>query len=88
VATAEARDRLFEHRLGGRPVARRDRHPQAPEPCLDPLAAGEDRLCGENAGDAGLGHRLLLGEEDLVQALARPRAGDLDGDVLAGLEAG
>ena len=45
-------------------------------------------LCGHDAVDADLGHRLLAGEQDLVQALARPRAGDLDLDVLAGLEAG
>ena len=85
---AEIRHRVAQHAEDHGAVLAREPLLQRREPAAHRLERRTDRLGGDDAFDADRRGRLLAREQDFVQALARPDAGEGDVDVAAGLEPG
>ena len=84
----EIRHRIAQHAIDRGALLARQPLLQRREPAAHGVERRLHRTRGHDAGDADLRHRLLAREQDFVQPLARPDAGEHDVDVAAGLEAG
>ena len=85
---AEIRHRVAQHAVDHRALVAREPLLQRREPAAHRLERRTARLRRHDAGDADLGGRLVAREQDFVQPLARPHAGELDLDVAARLKPG
>src|SRR5579862_5219643 len=83
---AEFRHRVPQHVVDHAALVARKALLELAEPGADRLERRLHRLCRDDAGNADLAGFLLARKQNLVQALTRTNAGELDFDVAPRLE--
>jgi hypothetical protein len=79
-------NRIAQYAVDHRPVVAHESLLQGREPAAHRFERGVGGLRRHDAFDADLGDRLVAGEQEFIEPLARTHAGDFDLDVVPGYE--